>query len=98
MRPAATPRPAPARPGDRAAVSEFAGLTCADVRLGAGAHVRRRGRGVRSASRRSDGRRGSAAQLADERYGSADDALFPGPKGNRLSRDAVRRHSSAALT
>lgn len=27
----------------------------------------------------------------EERDGSGGDALFPGPKGNRLSRDAVRR-------
>lgn len=73
-------------------VSELTGLTCADVRLGAGAHVRCHGKGRKE--RITPLRREARAVLRrwlDERSGSAGDALFPGPKGNRLSRDAVRR-------
>jgi site-specific recombinase XerD len=73
-------------------VSELTGLTCADVRLGAGAHVRCRGKGRKE--RITPLRREARAVLRswlDERAGSGGDALLPGPKGNRLSRDAVRR-------
>lgn len=73
-------------------VSELTGLTCADVLLGAGAHVRCHGKGRKE---RITPLRGEARAVLrswlDERGGSADDALFPGPKGNRLGRDAVRR-------
>jgi site-specific recombinase XerD len=73
-------------------VSELTGLTCADVRFGVGAHVRCHGKGRKE--RITPLRREARAVLRswlDERGGSAEDALFPGPKGNRLSRDAVRR-------
>lgn len=73
-------------------VSELTGLTCADVRLAAGAHVRCHGKGRKE--RITPLRREARAVLRswlDERRGSVGDALFPGPKGNRLSRDAVRR-------
>jgi len=73
-------------------VSELTGLTCPDVRLGAGAHVRCHGKGRKE--RITPLRREARAVLRswlDERGGSADDALFPGPRGNKLSRDAVRR-------
>lgn len=73
-------------------VSELTGLTCADIRLGAGAHVRCHGKGRKE--RITPLRREARAVLRswlDERSGSDGDALFPGPKGNRLSRAAVRR-------
>lgn len=84
-------------------VSELTGLTGADVRLGAGAHMRCHGKGRKE--RITPLRREARAVLRswlDERGGSAGDALFPGPKGNRLSRDAVRRlvdrHVATAAT
>jgi len=73
-------------------VSELTGLTCADVRLGAGAHVRCHGKGRKE--RITPLRREARVVLRswlDKRGGSDGDALFPGPRGNRLSRDAVRR-------
>ena len=84
-------------------VSELTGLTCADVRFGAGAHVRCHGKGRKE--RITPLRREARAVLRswlDERGGSDGDVLFPGPKGNRLSRDAVRRlvdrHVATAAT
>ncbi len=84
-------------------VSELTGLICADVRLGAGAHLRCHGKGRKE--RITPLRREARAVLRswlDERRGGAGDALFCGPKGNRLSRDAVRRlverHVAAAAT
>jgi len=73
-------------------VSELTGLTCVDVRLGAGAHVRCHGKGrkERITPLRRDAR-GVLRMWMDERAGSESDALFPGPNGGRLSRDAVRR-------
>jgi site-specific recombinase XerD len=73
-------------------VSELTGLTCAAVQLGAGAHVRCHGKGRKE--RITPLRREARAVLRawlDERGGSAGDPLFPGPKGGRLSRDALRR-------
>lgn len=73
-------------------VSELTGLTCAAVQLGTGAHVRCHGKGRKE--RITPLRREARAILRawlDERGGAADDPLFPGPKGGRLSRDAIRR-------
>jgi len=73
-------------------VSELTWLTCADVRLGTGAHVRCHGKGRKE--RITPLRRTARAVLRswlDERGGPGSDALFPGPRGTRLSRDAVRR-------
>lgn len=73
-------------------VSELTGLTCADVQLGTGAHVRCHGKGRKE--RITPLRREARAVLGawlKERGGAATDSLFPGPKGGRLSRDAVRR-------
>jgi integrase/recombinase XerD len=73
-------------------VSELTGLTCAAVQLGTGAHVRCHGKGRKE--RITPLRREARAVLRvwlDERRGAGDDPLFPGPKGGRLSRDAVRR-------
>ncbi|MDQ6909167.1 MAG: site-specific integrase [Actinomycetota bacterium] len=73
-------------------VSELTGLTCAAVQLGTGAHVRCHGKGrkERITPLRREARAVLRAWLA-ERDGAATDSLFPGPKGGRLSRDAVRR-------
>lgn len=73
-------------------VSELTGLTCAAVQLGAGAHVRCHGKGrkERITPLRREAREVLQAWLK-ERGGAAADPLFPGPKGGRLSRDAVRR-------
>jgi site-specific recombinase XerD len=73
-------------------VSELTGLTCSDIVLGTGAHVRCRGKGrkERITPLRSDTRKILRAWL-DERAGGPTEPLFPGPKGGRLSRDAVRR-------
>ena len=73
-------------------VSELTGLTCADVRFGAGAHVRCHGKGrkERITPLRREAREVLRSWM-DERAGSDGDALFPGPRGGRLSRDAVRR-------
>lgn len=73
-------------------VSELTGLTCASVQLGTGAHVRCHGKGRKE--RITPLRREARVILRtwlDERGGVAGDPLFPGPKGLRLSRDAVRR-------
>lgn len=73
-------------------VSELTGLTCAAVQLGAGAHVRCHGKGRKE--RITPLRREARAVLRgwlDERDAAAGDPLLPGPKGLRLSRDAVRR-------
>jgi len=73
-------------------VSELTGLTRAAVQLGTGAHVRCTGKGRKE--RITPLRREARAVLRawlDERGGAADDPLFPGPKGEKLSRDAVRR-------
>ena len=73
-------------------VSELTGLTCASVQLGTGAHVRGHGKGrkERITPLRQETRVVLRAWL-DERNGAPGDPLFPGLKGGRLSRDAVRR-------
>jgi integrase/recombinase XerD len=84
-------------------VSELTGLTCGAVQLGTGAHVRCAGKGrkERITPLRQDTRAVLRAWL-HERAGEADDALFPGPRGDHLSRDAVRRlverHVATAAT
>ncbi len=84
-------------------VSELTGLTCSAVQLGTGAHVRCHGKGRKE--RITPLRREARAVLQawlDERGGAAGDALFSGPKGGRLSRDAIRRlverHVAAAAS
>jgi len=73
-------------------VSELTGLTCSAVQLGTGAHVRCHGKGRKE--RITPLRRETRAMLQTwlaERGGAPRDPLFPGPKGGKLSRDAVRR-------
>ena len=73
-------------------VSELTGLTCADIRLQAGPHVHCTGKGrkERDTPLLPATVRILKAWLA-ERSGQPQDPLFPGPAGQRLSRDAVER-------
>ncbi len=73
-------------------VSEVTGLCRRDLQLGTGAHVRCEGKGRKE--RCTPLTRGSVAVLnafLAERDGGLDDAVFPGPRGAALGRDAVRR-------
>ena len=73
-------------------VSELTGLRCGDITFGTGAHVRCLGKGRKE--RATPLTQVTAAVLQawlDERGGEPDDPLFPGPSGNPLTRDAVRR-------
>jgi integrase/recombinase XerD len=71
---------------------ELTSLTCADIRIQAGPHVHCTGKGRKE--RDTPLLRGTVrilkAWLA-ERGGQPGDPLFPGPSGQRLSRDAVER-------
>jgi site-specific recombinase XerD len=73
-------------------VSELTGLTCETVQLGTGAHVRCTGKGrkERITPLRRETRTVLRAWLR-ERAGAAGDPLFPGPRSDHLSRDAIRR-------
>jgi len=73
-------------------VSELINLTCGDVVLGTGTHVRCMGKGrkERSTPLRKDCAKALRAWLA-ERAGANADPLFVGNRGDRLSRDAVER-------
>jgi integrase/recombinase XerD len=71
-------------------VSELTGLTCSDVHLGTGPHVRTVGKG------RKQRATPLTTQLVqtlrgwlDEHDGAPDDPLFPTSRGRRLSTDAV---------
>lgn len=71
-------------------VSELRGLTCGDVQLGSGAHIRCTGKGRRQRS--TPLTRSTAKVLAAwmrERAGQPGDPLFPTSRGRALSRDAV---------
>src|SRR5205085_1750664 len=73
-------------------VSELTSLTCADIRIQAGPHVHCTGKGrkERDTPLLPATVRILKSWLA-ERGGQPDDVLFPGPSGQRLSRDAVER-------
>jgi site-specific recombinase XerD len=73
-------------------VSELSGLTCQDVVLGTGAHVRCLGKGrkQRCTPLRPETTKLLAAWLR-ERHGRLDDPLFPSIRGGKLSRDAIER-------
>jgi integrase/recombinase XerD len=73
-------------------VSELTGLTCSDIRIQAGPHVHCTGKGrkERDTPLLPAVVRILKAWLA-ERGGQPGDPLFPGPAGQRLSRDAVER-------
>lgn len=70
-------------------VSELTGLTCADVELGTGAHLRCHGK--ERATPLTTGTTALLRAWLRERGGEDDEALFPGPRGAALGRDAVRR-------
>lgn len=82
-------------------VSELTGLTCSDVHLGTGPHLRCLGKGrkERCTPLTPSVTRMLRAWLA-ERRGAAADPLFPTSRGRRLSTDAVAlaiaRHASTA--
>lgn len=82
-------------------VTELITLTCDDIALGGGAHVRCMGKGRKE--RATPIRKDSIKLLRDwlaERKGKTDDPLFISNRGTRLSRDAVegivRRHVETA--
>lgn len=73
-------------------VSELTGLRRCDVHLASGAHVACHGKGRKE--RATPLTRSTVAVMTAylaERQGRQDDPVFPGPRGDRLSRDAVRR-------
>jgi len=73
-------------------VSELTGLTCGDVELHSGAHVRCRGKGRKQRITPLTAQTREVVRVwLRERGGSARDPLFPGPNDGALSRDAVRR-------
>jgi len=76
-------------------VSELIGLSCQDVVLGIGAHVRcvGKGRKQRCTPLRSETAKTLKAWLR-ERRGLPDDPVFPSIRGGRLSRDAIERRIS----
>jgi site-specific recombinase XerD len=73
-------------------VSELTGLTCQDVVLGTGAHVRCLGKGRKQ---RCTPLRPETAKALDawlrECRGLPENPVFPSVRGGRLSRDAVER-------
>ena len=73
-------------------VSELINLTCGDVALGIGAHVRciGKGRKERSTPLRKDCVQALRVWLS-ERGGADSEPLFVSNRGDRLSRDAVER-------
>lgn len=79
-------------------ISELAGLDCADVTLGTGAHVHTVGKGRKQ--RRTPlvpaTRTILKAWLA-ERGGAPPDPLFPTTTGSRMSRDAIERRLAQHL-
>lgn len=82
-------------------VSELVGLRCADVTFGVGARVSCTGKGRKQRATPISAHTASVVSgWLKERAGGPDDPLFPGPRGNALTRDAVRRvvdrHVSAA--
>jgi integrase/recombinase XerD len=73
-------------------VSELTGLTCGDVELRDGAHVRCRGKGRKHrVTPLTSTTRNVLRTWLRERAGQPGQALFPGPRGGPLGRDAVRR-------
>lgn len=73
-------------------LSELTGLTCADIHLGSGPHVRCLGKGRKE--RCTPLTRSTVGVLRvwlRERDGRPGDPLFPGRGGGRLSADAVQR-------
>ncbi|MGH7918424.1 MAG: tyrosine-type recombinase/integrase [Candidatus Dormibacteraceae bacterium] len=84
-------------------VSELIALSCDDIQLGTGAHVRCEGKGrkQRTVPLTAPAQRVLGTWL-DERAGRAPEPLFPTRTGRRLSRDAIEQrvatHASTAAT
>jgi site-specific recombinase XerD len=80
-------------------VTELITLSCSDIALGAGAHVRCMGKGrkERATPIRKDSVKVLKAWLV-ERVGAAEEPLFVSNRGARLSRDAVERMVRAHVT
>lgn len=73
-------------------VSELVGLQCADVTLGRGASVSCTGKGrKRRCTPISAATAAAVGGWMKERGGEPDEPLFPGPRGQALTRDAIRR-------
>jgi integrase/recombinase XerD len=73
-------------------VSELIGLSCGDVQLATGAHVRCHGKGRKErATPLTTTTAGVVRSWLTERQGGPTDPLFPTRTGGRLSRDAVER-------
>jgi len=73
-------------------VSEIIGLSCGDVILGVGAHVRCEGKGRKQRAVPLTSTTQAVLQVwLAERAGGASDPLFPTRTGRRLSRDAVEQ-------
>jgi site-specific recombinase XerD len=73
-------------------VSELVGLSCQDIVLGTGAHVRCQGKGRKE---RCTPLRAETAKMLEawlrERRGRPEDPLFLSTRGGKLSRDAMER-------
>jgi site-specific recombinase XerD len=73
-------------------VSELTGLTCADLRLGTGAHVRCQGKGRKERITPLTTQTVAVMHAwLKERRGHPEDPLFPTRQGQTLSRDAIRK-------
>jgi site-specific recombinase XerD len=73
-------------------VSELTGLSCGDVALGTGAHVRCQGKGRKERAVPLTGPAQAVLRVwIAERGGGPQDPLFPTRTGRRLSRDAIER-------
>ena len=71
-------------------VSEITGLSCQDVQLGRGAHIRCRGKGRKErATPLTDQTVATLRTWLAESHRQAPDPLFPGPQGKPLTRAAV---------
>ena len=71
-------------------VSELTCLTCADIELGTGAHVRCHGKGRKERITPLTTQVCAVVRVwLDERAGTPGDVLFPSRRGGRLSSDAV---------
>ncbi len=71
-------------------VSEITALTCQDVQLRAGAHLRCHGKGRKDRVTPLTDQTVSVLRIwFAESQGAPTDPVFPGPRGKRLSRDAV---------
>jgi site-specific recombinase XerD len=84
-------------------VSELTALTCADIVLGTGAHVRCEGKGRKHRSvPLTAPAQAVLSSWLKERAGRPHDPLFPTRTGRRLSRDAIERrlatHTVGAAT